>query len=427
MKKIFITVGVLIAIALLGNFVYGLQLAQKVDDNLKLGIEKGIFPFELAYSKLKVNPIFSEFTFYDLDIKSKDNEPLLTAERLDVNMKYKEALELSQNGKLEKLTSLKVKFDELDMFMGEDIAMLEAEKFNLDFTGSLDQFSKEKIMQQLPTEKQELLFDVQKLKMNPEFLNQGKFNMYSMYADKEITSGTCRVIFDPESHHITVNDFELLTSDYDMDGDFDMEYEGVSTDDFKPKMIAFNSASHSKGKISVEYPLVPGLKYSLESFNNDMSGKFMFSQNDNPMDGMDPEFDIHLDLKGLSFEVPEEQKAQMNVQMSMFGLTTEDLKIDEFLVNSELKDGKLTVNDTKLILPVFKANLLADLSMKYTSPNESEINNMNLTISDINPDVKNSLQTIEQMFGFKLPMEGDDIVFQVKGSLGNPQVKGIHY
>ncbi len=427
MKKIFITVGVLIAITLLGNFVYGLQLAQKVDDNLKLGIDKGIFPFEFSYSKIKVNPLFSEFTFYNLDVKSKDDEQLLTAEKLGVNMKYKEALELSQNGKLEKLTSLKLKFDELDIFGGEDIAMLEAEKFNLDFSGSLDQFNKEKIMHQLPTEKQELYFDVQKLKMNPDFLSQGKYNMYSMYADKEITSGTCRVLFNPETNHITVSEFEFLTSDYDMDGDFDMEYEGVNTDDFKPKMIAFNSTTHSKGKVTVENPMLPGFKYSIESFNNDMSGKFIFGQEDNPMEGMEPEFVLHFDVKGINFELPEAQKTQMNAQMSMFGLTADDLQINEFLVNSELKDGKLSVNDTKLILPVFKANLFADLNMKYTSPKESEINNLNLTITDINPEVKNSLQNIEQMFGFKFPMEGDDIVLEVKGSLGNPQVKGIHY
>ena len=427
MKKIFITVGVLIAIALLGNFVYGLQLAQKVDDNLKSGIEKGLFPFEFTYSKIKVNPLFSEFTFYNLDIKSKDEEQLLTAEKLDVNMKYAEALELSQNGKLEKLTSLKLKFDELDIFAGEDIAVLDAERFNLDFSGSLDQFSKEKMMQQLPAEKQELYFDVQKLKVNPDFLSQGKFNMYSMYADKEISSGTCRVLFNPQTNHIIISEFEFLTSDYDMDGDFDMEYEGVSTDDFKPKMIVFNSETHSKGKVFVENPMLPGFKYSVDSFNNNMSGKFIFGQEDNLMEGMNPEFNIHFDVKGINFELPEEQKSQMNAQMSMFGITADDLKVDEFLINSELKDGKLTVNDTRLVLPVFKADLLADLNMKYTSLNESEINNLNLTISDINPDVKNSLQTIEQMLGFKFPVEGDNIVFEVKGSLGNPQVKGIHY
>ena len=53
MKKVFITLGVLIAITLLGNFVYGIQLAQKVDENLKLGIEKGVFPFEFSYTQIK--------------------------------------------------------------------------------------------------------------------------------------------------------------------------------------------------------------------------------------------------------------------------------------------------------------------------------------------------------------------------------------
>ncbi|MCW3787796.1 hypothetical protein [Plebeiibacterium sediminum] len=428
MRKIFITVGVLIAITLLGNFVYGIQLAQKVDENLKLGIDKGVFPFEFSYTKLRVNPLFSEFTFYNLDVKSKEKEQILQADKLGVNMKYKEALELSQNGKLEKLTFLNLKFDELDLYMGETIAVMEAEKLNLEFDGSLDQFNKETLMAQLPTEKQELYFDVKNLRMSSDFINQDKFKMYAaMYADKEITSGKCRLLFNPDTHHITLNEMEFLTSDYDMEGEFDMEYEGLKIDDFKPKSIAFNSASHSNGTVSIENPMLSGFKYSIDSFENDMSGKFKFGSEDNPMEGMEPEFDIHMDLKGMSFEVPEEQKVQLNAQLSMVGLTTDDLKINEFLVNSHLKDGKLTVEDTRILLPAFKANLLADLNMKFNAPNESEIEAFNLKISDINPGVKNSLQNIEQMLGFTFPMEGDDIVFEVKGSLANPQVKGIHY
>ncbi len=427
MKKVFITLGVLLAITLLGNFVYGIQLAQKVDKNLKFGIEKGIFPFEFSYTKIKVNPLFSEFTFYNLDVKSKEQEQILQADKLGVCMKYKEALELSQNGKLDKLTFLNLKFDELDFFMGETIAVMETEKLNLEFDGSLDQFNMKTIMDQLPTEKQELYFDVKNLKMSSDFINQGKFKMYAMYADKEITSGKCRLLFNPDTHHITLSEMEFLTSDYDMEGEFDMEYEGMNIEDFKPRLFVFNSASHSNGAISVENPMLPGFKYSIDSFENDMSGKFKFGSEGNPMEGLEPEFELHFELKGMSFDVPEEQKDQLNAQLSMVGLTTEDLKINEFLVNSQLKDGKLTVDDTQLLLPAFKANLLADLNMKFNAPNQSEIEAFNLKISDINPEVKNSLQNIEQMLGFTFPMEGDDIVFEVKGSLANPQVKGIHY
>ncbi len=427
MKKILTTVGVLIAIVFLGNFVYGLQSVQKIDDNIKLGIENGKIPVNMTYSKIKVNPLFSEFTFYDLDVKSKDNKHLFSTQKLTVNMKYKEALELSQNGHLEKLTFCKLKFNEVDFYFGEENSLFEAEKLGFAFNGSLDQFSIEQLKSQLPTEKQEFDFNISNGKVNQTLMGNSSFNVYSLYANNKISSGQFHITFNPEDHHITFSNVAMSTDEYAMNGNCDLEYSGLNMDDFKPHILSFESNSHSKGKIVKENPKMKGFVYSIESFDNEMSGEFAFGENHLIAEESDPEFALHFKMKGLSFEIPDEQKEMVNTQLSMVGLDADDLKVDEFLVNSELKDGKLVVNDTKLILPILKANLLADLNMNYLSIQGSEINNFNLVVTDIKPELRNSLKGIEQMVGIQFPMEGDDIVFEVKGSLANPQVKGIHY
>ncbi len=425
MKKISIVILLLFVVVFVGNWIYGNRAGVKLDNRLKASIESGTIPVDISYSKVRVNPLFSEFTFYDLIIKDKDAGFELASKVLKVNMKYLEAVELSQTYRLEELTKCRLLFDQFNLKIKDNIPLIDSERLDVDFEGSVNPFQNSVFSYQFPTKKQALKVKLQGTHVNFASLSNKRIAPAPVSGNDELKNVDMSICWNPDSSSLLVKKFRLDSDMMNIKSDAVFTYEGDRVDSCKLIKVDFNTDIQNRTGLSWGDPNREGL-FMLGSAVNNSSGSLFF-KNNGEMDGIKSSFDMHLHLKNLSVKYVGSAKARLDAQASLVGLHAEDISISEFTVNTTLKDQHIIVDDTRLLLPFFSADLYADININQTKPDDSEINEMVLQIGHIKPSFQKGIKNIEYMLGLKLPKEGDDYVFKVKGTVTNPQVQGIHY
>ncbi len=425
MKKISIAILLLFVVVFVGNWIYGNRAAEKLDNRLKMITQSGSIPYDISYSKLSVNPLFSEFTFYDLVIKAKGEGFELSSKVLKVSMKYMEAVELSQTYYLKELTKCRLLFDQFNLKNKDNLSLIESERLDVDFDGSINPFLSSIILNQFPTEKQELNVKLKGTLLNFASLNIKSITPVSVSGNDELKNIDICICWDPESCSLLVKKLRVDSGIMDIKSDAIFTYEGDRVDSSKLVKVEFHSDIKNVTGLSWGNPNREGL-FMLGSVATQASGSLFFLDN-GEIDGIESTFDMHLDLKDLKVKYEGSAKARLDAQASLIGLHSEDISISEFVVNATLKNHHIVLDETSLLLPFFKADLSADIKVNQSKPDDSEINEMVLQIGHIKPSFQKGIKNIEYMLGLKFPKEGEDYVFKVKGTVGNPQVQGIHY
>ncbi|MCW3805616.1 hypothetical protein [Plebeiibacterium marinum] len=426
MKVKILIIGILFLGVLLfaGNWIYGNKSAAKLDQRIQFSIQNQQLPFDISYEKVQVNPLFSEFTFTNLIVSDKSGDITLKSEKLRVNMKYSEAMELSENHKLEEVTWFKLNFDRPLILNDKDLVVFETGNAKLNFDGALKSFTLQELERHFPETPQEVQMNLSDVVFHAEnmggFKIDGLTNAYNTLNEMDV-----HMVFNPGTHTLELKQLDMESDQMAMVSGALLKFDGDCKENFIPRQVVFNSTASSKGEVSWENPTQG--KIILENTEHKFSGNIAFDEKGEISKDELPEFDLYMQLEGLKIEYEEDARQMINKQGSMVGISADDIAIDHFVVNSTLKDGKLQVANTELVMPVFNANLDVDINFSESSIESGEIKNMVLRVSDIKPELKEGLKSIENMLGFQLPTEGDDIVFCVKGTLKNPQVKGIHY
>ncbi len=414
---------ILITVLYAGNWIYGKQIASKIDSQLKNSFQAGLVPYDISYSKIEVNPLFSEFIFHDLIIKDKKNDLILESQKLKVKMKYAEALELSKTYNFEHVTYIKSKFDNVSIKNYNGKSYVLSDRMDFDFDGNINQLMYRSLLQALPTEKQEVY-----IKFNDFHLDHSSFHLYNQHKgvvnpNEKITEGIIHLVYKPENQMLYVKNFDLDSESFVFENAIDVKIGGLKLDELHANQINFSSNFKNKKEVSLGEKTNGQGFYKLKYIESSMHGNAVLDNNGNIDTKHLPEFNLLLNIKGLSAE----QKGLSKGLGSILSIPSDSITIDALVFQSQLKDGRLTVSDSKLESSLMNANLVADIKYDQLNPDKSEIESFEFRLSQIKSELQNGFKNIESMLGFTLPRDGDDIVLELKGSLYAPKIKGVDY
>ncbi len=406
-----------------GNWIYGKQSASRIDRQLKNSFQAGLIPYDISYSKIEVNPLFSEFIFHDLIIKDKKNDLILESEKLKVKMKYAEALELSKTYSFEHVTHVKSKFDNISIKNYNRESYVNCGRVDFDFDGNINQLMYRSLLQALPTEKQEIYIKFNDLHLDPSSFHQ--FNQYKgvVNPNENINEGIINLKYEPENQMLYVRNFDLDSESFVFENAIDVKIGGLKLDELHANQFIFTSDFKNKKEISLGEKTNGQGFYTLKYIESSMHGSAVLDNNGNIDTKHLPEFNLLLNIKGLSAE----QKGLSKGLGSVLSIPSDSITIDALVFQSQLKDGRLTVSDSKLESSLLNANLAADIKYDQLNPDKSKIESFEFRLSQIKSELQNGFKNIESMIGFTLPRDGDDIILELKGSLNAPKIKGVDY
>ena len=409
---------VLVVSALAGNWIYGNMSAKKIDAFLKHSQDK--VPVE--YEEIKVNPLFSKITFKNFYYELPDKSAVIESELLVANIKHSEAIEIAQKGKVEKLTKLGLDFNEL-IIKADEKEVFVSENFVVDFEGNMNEEKLKNLSEKFPEENQTLVLTI----INGEIKNMPnqafKLNN-NLVNGNVIEKANLKFELKPGDKEISLEDIVVKTATSKMNGEMELDYNGNGFDDLKVLEVELKYDAGSLGKVDFSDENFGA--YTMDFFESFVEGRLKLDENGELLID-ESSMDVNFEMKDLEFDFAKGIKNNIDASTSMLGINSEDIKITEFVVNSSLKSGKLEIKDTRLILPMLEADLKGNLVFGTNEFEEGEIKDLKMEITNLNPKLSESLQGLASTFGFKIPFDGDDIILEVKGTVKNPQVKGVHY
>ncbi len=403
-----------------GNWIYGKMSAKKIDKYLQQ-----IDYSEIEYSQVKVNPLMSKLTFYDFKYSVPDSELLIESKVLIVSMKHNEALEISKKGEVERITRLGLDFDEIKLYSDSKDPILIGENLIIDFKGDLCQDCLDDLDNEFPAEEQKFnlhLHDaiISNLEPNRKIPYTSVLNGFENIQDLNV-----QMVFDPNKKELNINKVLIDTDALEFEGGGKLVYKGNGLEHSKASLLSLKYESKLNEEFTWQDNNSSG-KYKIKSFTSKFKGQIEFDE-DGEIERLTPGTSLSINLKDLALEFDGDTKKKMEGQLSMIGIKPEELVVNEFKLNTKIDSENVKIQDTKLVLPVLQATLDANLKINEDNPDDSEIEQVELKISNIAPNVKKALTGFEGTFGFKIPWEGENIVLEMKGSMKKPQIKGIHY
>ncbi|WP_430932195.1 hypothetical protein [Saccharicrinis sp. 156] len=402
-----------------GNWIYGKMSAKKLDAYLKQFPDNS----QMQYAEVKVNPLWSKITFNDFSFTDPNTKITIKSEVLYVTMKHSEALEISKTRRIDKLTKLGLDCRQLKIFE-DDKLILVSENTLFDFKGDMSQRIFEKMDKQFPGNQQYISLNIKDGEFKGFPLGKGH-NGNILAGLNEIKSAEFKMLFKPDEKEIEIEKVEIKVAHLILKGKADINYLGQGLNDFSALKIDMDYAVNLTDEMTWGDSRTTGA-YTLQSFSSAFEGDFEF---DDKGELIIPSLEAKLsfNLKGVTVEYDEDVKNNIDMSLSVLGVSSSELSVNEFSFDASLNSGKCIVENTKLVLPLFEASLRASLNLKSGVLEDSDIDEMEMRITNINPNLNEAVNNLAGTFGLKIPRDGEDIVLEVKGSVENPKVKGIHY
>lgn len=424
MKKLLLIVTALLILVFAGNWVYGNVLSRKIEDRL-IHFSKQINDrVILQFDNIHVNPLLSKLQFKGLQLTTVDGRELAKGSTVVLDMPYQEAIRLLNGKQVKELKSLKVKIQNLTVFLASQGEQLEVKSLFADFDGNLRKEDLANIQVKLPELKQRLsisadgveweqahwpdalgftamqkkqLAQLNRVKLVCEFKPESKqFELIDLRVNAPLFDSYSNGIVNYSGDGLSA--VKLTQSDYDFQ--IGLKERGMEWGD------ANSTGKYSIGKLS--------LKTDARLSYTD-SGSVVQSQN------------IDLDLNDLTVEYAGKRRAQLEAKTALLGLKMDKIVVKKLSLHSGLSADELVIKNSVLQSSILDMSVDAKLELVQSAIKTSQINNATVILSNLAPGIHNGLATLELMTGQKLPRKGEDIVLEMSGSLVRPNIKGIRY
>ncbi len=415
--KILIPVLLLLIISLFaGNWIYGKMSAKKVEaylDNLPNA--------DVKYDHVTVNPLMAKIKINQFEYQVPDKEIVFYCNELTISIPHSDAMKIVKEKSLDEINKLGIEGNDIVVANMKGDTLVVSDNLDMDFDGALMVEDLKNLQIDFPEEDQDFDLTIRNTRLGSKATDDSVLK--TLAETKQIDKIGLEIKVKAKEGKMLLEDFIVKSKEMLVKGDADIDFTGETRESMKPVYA----------KVKYEMSMPDNLtwedekgKYSVKSFNSSFSGKLNLKENGEFLELID-EADVDIDLKELTFDYDEATKATMNQQLAMLGLNSDDLSIKGFSLHSKIDSSSLIIENTELLLPVLKAGLTANMHLDRSNFNNSQINAFQLIISNINPKLDEALGNLSKTFGFKIQREEDNIVFEVKGSFQNPQIKGVHY
>ena len=427
---VFAIVIVLIVCVLLANWIIGGIAEKRIDKEIQEQIEQISFPILITYSGVSVNPLFVEASLNNVAISDEQKKVNINCKTVTVELSYSDVLKIASGKEFDGIHSFNIKFDDLGITSVEENAGCILNDFTIEFNGHItkEMFSVE--TGEFPDKRQqlELKLDEFKLKIPQEILSQ----YLQLGIQDEISlldEVSTRIVYDPDAQKIAIDQFALTEPVLSSNSSTVFEYEGNSVSSFVPKKLSGDTHFElNLGDRKIGNPDITG-SYSLEKVVVESSFETEFEGMEDLLaiisGGKLGDGEATFLLEGLKGEFSEGSKIGSIIAdyEKMIGIDLNEISLDRIFVSYTINDNRLTISDSEFLTPYLKAYFDADVSIITTKVDNSIINSAKIVIKDLIPELESVLKSFEQGMEHSLRREGTDIIIEMSGRLGNPQIK----
>lgn len=409
-KLIMLSIFVIVIGGTFANWQYGTVLAKRIDNRIQSDPYFETLFDEISYSKIKVCPIASRLTFENLYVK-KHYE--IRSKELVLKLKYKEAQELAQTNNLDVLSKLGLYASDIEIVVKSDTIVSKDLLFN--FIGHIE-----------PRELSKYINYNQSIDLYARDLELGQGLLGDLKWDRTNDRvKTCRLnmVLDAKGKELKIKDMELVSTLLNINWEGFLAYEG----NLEPKHLKFSSKIKSVGA-PVEYGNINTIGlYSVEDLLQSTFTDFYFNT-DGTVDDEKSKALVDLSISKAKYTFSNSFRSSYMNQLALVGIGIDHLDISDMALKSSISDGNLSVTNSYINTSIFNTKLNSNIECNYGYPKYSVIRDAKLEFNVVQPNIKNSLESVERLFGLNIPRSANgDILLELKGSLNRPLIKGLHY
>ena len=233
--------------------------------------------------------------------------------------------------------------------------------------------------------------------------------------------------FSPESNQMSISELSISTPFLDFENSVKLNYIGQNLEDILPEMLELKSDfSFSPNSLTLGIPELTG-SISLNEISSTIDILFDLEDWEELEDGI-PQGSFSLELIGLQgqFTNPQKRELSLNQFESMLGVDVNDIRIDKASVSFEMQAQTFSVSNTSINTSLGSMDISTDISIVDEDLDESIITEGLIVISDLSPELSKLISDLELSMGETLPRDGQDIVLDFSGEIGDPKIKGLN-
>lgn len=233
--------------------------------------------------------------------------------------------------------------------------------------------------------------------------------------------------FSPESNQLAINELSVSTPFLDFENSVKLNYTGKNQEEILPEMLELKSDFRfSPSSLSLGIPELTG-SISLNEMSSSIDVLLDLEDWEELEDGI-PQGSFSLELLGLKGQFTNPQKRELSLTQfeSMLGVDVNDIRIDKASVSFEMQEQTFSVSNTSINSSLGSIDLSTEISIVDEDLDESIITEGLIVISDLSPELKKLISDLELSIGETLPRDGQDIILDFSGEVGDPKIKGLN-
>ena len=435
-KILLILFVVFVIVVFIGNFVLGQFLSGLIDEEVKSNLSNTDLPFELEYGKLSINPIMGKVCVEKISVTNFQEAPIdFKCDEISLDLSLFDGIKMASRQEVF-ISSFDVAVENpsisSELFSNE----INFGSIEINFDGSITEEMLNGLETKLPNEAQNLGMSFSDLKVTLpteilEELDLSKqatdelLDLIKMLA--VIDDFYLELNFSPESNQLAINELSVSTPFLDFENSVKLNYTGQNLEEIVPKMLELKSGFRfSPNSLPLGIPELTGT-ISLNEMSSSIDILFDLEDWEELEDGV-PQGSFSLELLGLQGQFTNPQKREMSLTQfeSMLGVDVNDIRIDKASVSFEMQEQTFSVSNTSINSSLGSIDLSADISIVDEDLEESIINEGMIVISDLSPELKKLISDLELSIGETLPRNGQDIVLDFSGEIGDPKIIGLN-
>ncbi len=436
-KKILLSLLVIFIVAFfIGNFVLGQFLAGLIDEEVKSNLSKMDLPFDLEYGELSINPIMGKVCIEKINVTNFQEAPIdFKCDEISLNLSLLDGIKMASRQALF-ISSFDVVVENPTVFSEVFSNEINFGSVGVSFDGSITEEMLNDLETKLPNEAQNLgiAFSDLKVTLPTEFLEELDL---SKQATKElldliktlasIDDFYLELNFSPESNQLAINELSVSTPFLDFENSVKLNYTGKTPEEILPEMLELKSDFRfSPSSLSLGIPELTG-SISLNEMSSSIDVLLDLEDWEELEDGI-PQGSFSLELLGLKGQFTNPQKRELSLTQfeSMLGVDVNDIRIDKASVSFEMQEQTFSVSNTSINSSLGSIDLSTEISIVDEDLDESVITEGLIVISDLSPELKKLISDLELSIGETLPRDGQDIILDFSGEVGDPKIKGLN-
>ncbi len=436
-KKILLSLLVIFIVAFfIGNFVLGQFLAGLIDEEVKSNLSKMDLPFDLEYGELSINPIMGKVCIEKINVTNFQEAPIdFKCDEISLNLSLLDGIKMASRQALF-ISSFDVVVENPTVFSEVFSNEINFGSVGVSFDGSITEEMLNDLETKLPNESQNLgiAFSDLKVTLPTEFLEEldlskqatdELLDLIKMLA--VIDDFYLELNFSPESNQLAINELSVSTPFLDFENSVKLNYTGKNPEEILPEMLELKSDFRfSPSSLSLGIPELTG-SISLNEMSSSIDVLLDLEDWEELEDGI-PQGSFSLELLGLKGQFTNPQKRELSLTQfeSMLGVDVNDIRIDKASVSFEMQEQTFSVSNTSINSSLGSIDLSTEISIVDEDLDESVITEGLIVISDLSPELKKLISDLELSIGETLPRDGQDIILDFSGEVGDPKIKGLN-